>query len=191
VSCLRRVCVFCGSSAGARPEYAAAARALGSLLATREIELVWGGGHVGLMGVVADTVLSAGGRAIGVIPAALAERELAHSRATGLHVVRTMHERKALMADLSDAFVALPGGMGTLDELFEILTWAQLGFHAKPVGLLDVAGYFEPLMAFVDRARDEGFVRAQDRAILQVDTDAARLIGRLEQRALPKPSVTT
>jgi uncharacterized protein (TIGR00730 family) len=179
-----RVCVFCGSSSGIRPEYASAARGLGGLLGARSIDLVWGGGHVGLMGVVADAVLAAGGRAIGVIPAALAERELAHGRATEMHVVRTMHERKALMAELSDAFVALPGGMGTLDELFEILTWAQLGFHAKPVGLLDVGGYFAPLMTFLDRARDEGFLRAQDRAILQVDTDAALLLERLAQRRI-------
>jgi uncharacterized protein (TIGR00730 family) len=186
VSRIARVCVFCGSSAGTRPEYAAAARALGGLLGARGIDLVWGGGHVGLMGVVADAALAAGGRALGVIPAALQERELAHGRATEMHVVRTMHERKALMADLSDAFVALPGGMGTLDELFEILTWAQLGFHAKPVGLLDVAGYYEPLLKFLDRARDQGFVRAQDRAILHVDSDAARLLERLERQPVSR-----
>jgi len=184
VSRIGRVCVFCGSSAGARPEFAAAARELGGLLGARGIDLVWGGGHVGLMGIVADAALAAGGRALGVIPAALAERELAHGRATEMHVVRTMHERKALMTELSDAFVALPGGMGTLDELFEILTWSQLGFHAKPVGLLDVAGYYEPLLAFLDRARDQGFVSAQDRAILQVDTDAARLLDRLGQQTV-------
>lgn len=177
-----RVCVFCGSSPGARPSYAAAARALGTLLAQRRIELVWGGGNVGLMGVVADAVLDAGGRAIGVIPGALAERELSHARASAMHVVRTMHERKALMADLSDAFLALPGGMGTLDELFEILTWAQLGFHAKPVGLLDVEGYYAPMLAFLDRARDEGFVRPADRARLRVDCDAERLLELLAPR---------
>jgi uncharacterized protein (TIGR00730 family) len=180
-----RVCVFCGSSPGARPEYGDAARALGALLARRGVELVWGGGNVGLMGVVADATLAAGGRAIGVIPAALAERELAHATATELHVVRTMHERKALMADLSDAFVALPGGMGTLDELFEILTWSQLGIHRKPVGLLDVAGYYAPLLAFLDSARDEGFVRPADRALLRVDADPERLLDALARAPIP------
>lgn len=182
---IRRVCVFCGSAPGARPAYAQAARRLGTLLAASDVDLVWGGGHVGLMGIVADAALDAGGRAIGVIPAALAERELGHTRATELHVVRTMHERKALMADLSDAFVALPGGMGTLDELFEILTWAQLGFHAKPVGLLDVDGYFGPLLAFLDRARDEGFVRPADRSILRVHSDARQLLERLAHEPVP------
>ncbi len=176
---LTRVCVFCGSSSGAKPAYAAAAAELGTLLARSNIDLVWGGGNVGLMGVVADAVLTAGGRAIGVIPAALAERELAHVTATELHVVRTMHERKALMAELSDAFVALPGGMGTLDELFEILTWSQLGIHGKSVGLLDVAGYYAPLLAFLDHSRDEGFVRPRDRARLLVATRADALLETL------------
>lgn len=182
---IARVCVFCGSSPGARPAYAAAARDLGAALVARDVELVWGGGNVGLMGVVADAVLDAGGRAIGVIPAGLAERELGHARASELHVVRTMHERKALMADLSDAFVALPGGMGTLDELFEILTWAQLGLHAKPVGLLDVDDYYAPLLAFLDRTRDEGFVRPTDRANLRVATDVERLLDELARAPIP------
>lgn len=185
MSRITRICVFCGSSSGARSTYATAAHELGTLLARSGIELVWGGGNVGLMGVVADAVLEAGGRAIGVIPAALAERELAYLEASELHVVRTMHERKALMADLSDAFVALPGGMGTLDELFEILTWSQLGIHAKPVGLLDVDGYFEPLLAFLDRARDEGFVSPHHRGMLRVDTSAAGLIESLAVRVRP------
>jgi hypothetical protein len=182
---LKRVAVFCGSSPGARPEYADAARELGTLLAARGLDLVWGGGNVGLMGAVADAALAAGGRTIGVIPEALVERELGHVASTELRVVRTMHERKALMADLSDAFVALPGGMGTLDETFEILTWAQLGLHAKPVGLLDVAGYWGPLLAFLDRARDEGFVRPADRARVQVETDAARLLDDLSRPRTP------
>ncbi|MCY2961255.1 MAG: TIGR00730 family Rossman fold protein [Planctomycetota bacterium] len=182
---MARVCVFCGSAPGSRPAYGAAACELGTLLGERGVELVWGGGNVGLMGIVADATLAAGGRAIGVIPAALADRELGHARASELHVVRTMHERKALMADLSDAFIALPGGMGTLDELFEILTWAQLGFHAKPVGLLDVEGYYAPLLAFLDRARDEGFVRPGDRANLLVDTDVTSLVDRLARGPVP------
>ncbi len=179
------MCVFCGSSPGARPAYGRAALELGTLLGARGIDLVWGGGNVGLMGIVADATLAAGGRAIGVIPEALAERELGHTAATELHVVRTMHERKALMADLSDAFIALPGGMGTLDELFEILTWAQLGFHGKPVGLLDVEEYYAPLLTFLDRARDEGFVRPADRARLQVESDATRLLEHLMREPVP------
>lgn len=182
---ISRVCVFCGSSPGARPAYGRAAHEFGNLLGARGIDLVWGGGNVGLMGIVADATLAAGSRAIGVIPEALAERELGHSLATELHVVRTMHERKALMADLSDAFVALPGGMGTFDELFEILTWAQLGFHAKPIGLLDVEGYYAPLLAFLDGARDEGFVRPGDRANLLVETDPGRLLDELARERSP------
>jgi uncharacterized protein (TIGR00730 family) len=176
---LKAVCVFCGSSKGARREYADAADRLGRELARREIELVWGGGHVGLMGAVADAVLAAGGRATGVIPRALVERELAHPGATRTHVVETMHERKAMMAELSDAFIALPGGFGTLDELCEILTWRQLGFHEKPIGLLDAAGYFGPLSAAFDHAVREGFVAAQHRALLALDDDPVRLLDRL------------
>src|SRR5262245_35096975 len=131
---MRRVCVFCGSSPGNRPDFAQTAQQLGQLLAQRGLGLVFGGGHIGLMGVLADAVLAGGGEAVGVIPQALVDKELAHSRLTDMHVVSTMHQRKALMADLSDAFIALPGGYGTLDELFEILTWAQLGIHSKPIG---------------------------------------------------------
>src|SRR5512146_2318565 len=148
---MRRVCVFCGSSAGARPEYLEGARAMGRTLAERRIAVVYGGGSVGLMGALADSALEAGGEVIGVIPRALQLRELAHARLTTLHVVGSMHERKAKMAELSDAFAALPGGMGTLEELAEILTWAQLGLHARPCGVVDVAGYFAPLLAFLDR----------------------------------------
>src|SRR3954449_13611628 len=156
---MQRVCVFCGSKSGGRPVYADAARRLGAALAARGCELVFGAGHVGLMGVLADAVLAAGGRAVGVIPQALVDRELAHRGLTELHVVGTMHQRKALMADLSDAFVALPGGYGTGDELFEILTWAQLGIHAKPIGLLNVAGYFDAMLAWLDHMTREDFLR--------------------------------
>lgn len=173
------VCVFCGSSPGTRPAYGATARALGTVLARRRITLVWGGGNVGLMGAVADATLAAGGRAIGVIPRALEARELAHRGATELHVVGSMHERKALMERLSDAFVALPGGFGTLDELCEILTWRQLGHHAKPMGLLDVERFFDPLVSAFDHAVREGFVRAEHRAMLAREDDPERLLDRL------------
>jgi uncharacterized protein (TIGR00730 family) len=170
---------------GARPEYVQAARAFGAELARRRLALVYGGGNVGLMGALADAVLEGGGRVIGVIPFALAERELAHSRASEMHVVRTMHERKARMADLADAFVALPGGFGTLDELCEILTWSQLGIHAKPCGLLDVAHYFESLRALFDHAVREGFVRAEQRELIVEDDDPARLLDRLANAPAP------
>ena len=176
---MRRVCVFCGSSVGGRAEYADAARRLGTLLAGRGLGLVFGAGHVGLMGVLADAVLAAGGEAAGVIPQALVDKELAHRGLTELHVVGTMHQRKALMADRADAFVALPGGFGTCDEFFEVLTWAQLGIHAKPVGLLNVAGFFDALLAWVDRAVAEGFLRAEHRRLLLVDDDPARLLDTL------------
>src|SRR6516164_2274986 len=147
---LKRICVFCGSSVGDRPIYLQAALELGRAIAERRLGLVYGGGHIGLMGVLADAVLSGGGEVIGVIPQALVDRELAHTGVTELRVVETMHQRKALMADLSDGFLALPGGFGTGDELFEILTWAQLGLHAKPIGVLNVGGYFDPLLAWLD-----------------------------------------
>src|SRR5438270_7385359 len=147
---MKRVCVFCGSKSGGRPVFADTTRQFGATLAARGYELVFGAGHVGLMGVLADAVLAAGGKALGVIPQSLVDRELAHGSLTELQIVETMHQRKALMADLSDAFVALPGGFGTGDELFEILTWAQLGIHSKPIGLLNVAGYFDPMLAWLD-----------------------------------------
>jgi uncharacterized protein (TIGR00730 family) len=159
---------FCGSSAGTNPVYRAAALELGTALAAANIELVYGGGHVGLMGAVADAVLAAGGTVIGVIPRALAEREVAHSGLTQLHVVESMHERKALMADLSDGFVALPGGFGTFEEFCEAVTWVQLGIQAKPCVLLDVNGYYEPLIAMFDRAVEDGFVNMRNRLIIQV-----------------------
>lgn len=176
---MRRLCVFCGSSLGNRPDYTESGRTLGKLLAARRIELVFGAGHIGLMGVLADAVLDAGGRAVGVIPKGLVDRELAHGRLSALHVVDTMHQRKALMADLSDAFVALPGGYGTLDELFEILTWGQLGLHAKPIGLLNVGGFFDPLLAWVERAVGEGFVRPEHRRLIRVEEDPGQLLDAL------------
>src|SRR5512146_1382593 len=175
---MKRICVFCGSSRGNRPVYLDAARATGRALAERGIELVYGGGSVGLMGAVADAVLDAGGAVTGVIPRALELRELAHRRLTTLHVVGSMHERKARMAELADGFVALPGGMGTLEELAEILTWAQLGLHARPVGLLDAGGYFGPLIAFLDHATAEGFIRPEHRRLLTVADDPAALLDR-------------
>jgi uncharacterized protein (TIGR00730 family) len=184
---MRRVCVFCGSSVGGPAVYAEAARRLGTTLAAGGLGLVYGGGHVGLMGVLADAVLAAGGTVVGVIPQALVDRELAHAGLTELHVVATMHQRKALMADLSDAFVALPGGFGTADELFEILTWAQLGLHAKPVGLLNTAGFFDPLLAWVDRCVLEQFIRPQHRNLVQAYGDPAELLaGLLRHRPAPE-----
>ncbi|HKG94614.1 MAG TPA: TIGR00730 family Rossman fold protein [Gemmatimonadaceae bacterium] len=185
---LSRLCVFCGSSAGARPEYAAAARRLGRLLAERGIGLVYGGGGTGIMGELADAALAAGADVVGVIPHALRAREAAHRGLSDLRLVDTMHERKSLMAELADGFVALPGGLGTLEELFEIWTWAQLGVHAKPCALLDVEGYYAPLLAFLDRAVEERFVRAPARAMLLVDPDPAALLDRLA--AYEPPAVT-
>jgi uncharacterized protein (TIGR00730 family) len=160
----RSICVFCGSAPGVRASYSIAAEELGRALAQRNISLVYGGGRLGLMGVVADAVLKAGGRVIGVIPRMLIEREVAHPGLTAQHVVATMHERKTLMADLSDGFVGLPGGMGTFDELVEIVTWAQLGLHAKPVVLANIENYFNPMYAMLDNAVKEGFVTAESRA---------------------------
>jgi len=160
---IRSVCVFCGSAPGARPSYSAAAEELGTALAHRGITLVYGGGRLGLMGIVADAALRAGGRVTGVIPRMLIERELAHPGLTQQHVVNTMHERKTLMADMSDGFVGLPGGMGTFDELVEIVTWAQLGLHAKPVVLANIENYFDRMYAMLDYAVAEKFVTAESR----------------------------
>ena len=176
---MQRVLVFCGSSPGARPEYAAAAAELGQLLAGRGLGLVYGGAHVGLMGVVADSALAAGGEVVGVIPRQLVEHEIAHTGLTELHEVSTMHERKALMAELSDAVIALPGGTGTLDELFELFTWSQLGLIRMPIGLLDVAGYWRPLLAMLDHMVTERLLRAEHRATLLVDRDATALLDGL------------
>jgi uncharacterized protein (TIGR00730 family) len=182
---LQRICVFTGSRPGDRPEYAAHARALGEALARRQIDLVYGGGHVGLMGILADATLAAGGDAIGVIPEALLARELAHPSLTHLHVVGTMHERKAMMATLADAFIALPGGFGTLEELFEVVTWAQLGIHAKPVGLLNTAGFFDSLLTFLRRAVDEGFIPAQHTALFVTRDDPVPLLDALTRHHPP------
>lgn len=174
-----RVCVFCGSSAGARPDYAEAAAALGAEIARRGLGLVYGGAKVGLMGTVADAVLAGGGDVIGVIPEALVERELAHPGLTRLEKVPTMHARKARMADLSSGFIALPGGLGTLEELFEVWTWAQLGHHAKPCALLDVAGFYSGLAGFLDTLVTEGFVREAHRTMLIAESDPAVLLDRM------------
>ena len=182
---MTRICVFAGSSAGNRPAYRSAAEDLGRTLAARGIAVVYGGGRIGLMGALADAALASGGEVIGVIPAALVAKEVAHGALTELRVVPSMHERKALMADLSDGVIALPGGWGTLDELFEILTWGQLGLHAKPCGLLNVDGYFDPLLSFVDHAIDEGFVRREHREMIAVSTSAGDLIGLLESYRPP------
>ena len=180
---LKRICVFCGSQKGSRPEYAEAVRALGVLLAERDLALVYGGGGIGLMGELADAALDAGGEVIGVLPEALGIREVGHPRVADLRIVDSMHERKALMAELSDAFIAAPGGLGTLDELFEILTWRQLGFHAKPCGLLDVNGYFDSLLCFLDVSVKEGFVRAEHRQLLMFSERPEDLIDQLEAAA--------
>ena len=182
---MRRICVFAGSSVGAHPEYAAAARALGGTLAADGIGLVYGGGSIGLMGVLADSVLEADGEVIGIIPRRLATREIAHQHLADLRVVGSMHERKALMAELADGFIALPGGFGTLDELLEITTWAQLGLHAKPIGLLDVRGYFAPLVTLVERAVVEGFVAAENRGLLIVASDVSPLLAQMRTYVPP------
>jgi uncharacterized protein (TIGR00730 family) len=184
---VRRICVFCGSSPGARPAYAEATAEVARLLAGQGKGVVYGGGHVGLMGVLADTAMAAGGEVIGVMPQALVDREIGHTEISELRVVGSMHERKALMADLSDAFIALPGGAGTLEELFEVYTWAQLGLHDKPCGLLDVEDYFSGLVGFLDHAVDERFLREEHRAMLIVEREPRRLIERLaefERRAV-------
>jgi uncharacterized protein (TIGR00730 family) len=178
---MRRLCVFCGSSPGARPAYGEAAEQLGRLLVAEGIGLVYGGGHVGLMGRLADAVLAEGGEAIGVMPEALVAREIAHTGLSDLRVVGSMHERKALMAELADGFVALPGGLGTVEELFEVYTWAQLGLHRKPCALLDVDGYYEGIARFLEHAVEERFLRAEHRSMLIVERDPRALLDRLER----------
>jgi uncharacterized protein (TIGR00730 family) len=178
---VRRICVFCGSSPGARPAYAEATAEVARLLAGQGKGVVYGGGHVGLMGVLADTAMAAGGEVIGVMPQALVDREIGHTEISELHVVGSMHERKALMASLADAFIALPGGIGTLEELFEVYTWAQLGLHDKPCGLLDVEDYFSGLVGFLDHAVDERFLREEHRAMLIVEREPRALIERLAE----------
>ncbi len=171
-----RICVFLGSSVGRRPIYREAAEELGRRIAARGIGLVYGGGTVGLMGVLADAACAAGGEVIGIIPDALRAREHDHPGLSQLHVVRTMHERKALMAELSDGFLALPGGIGTLEELFEVWTWAQLGYHAKPCGLLDVGGFYEGMSGFIDTIVIEGFLKPEHRRMLIVGRDADAML---------------
>jgi uncharacterized protein (TIGR00730 family) len=185
VAALKRICVFCGSSRGSRPEYTDAARAMGRVVAGRGLGLVYGGGRAGLMGELADAALAAGGEVIGVIPKRMVDREVAHHQVTELRVVDTMHERKAQMYDLSDAFVALPGGLGTLEELFEVVTWTQLGLHAKPAGLLDVCGYFSALAEFLDHAVGERFIKEAHGRLLLVDDDGDRLLDRLADFEAP------
>jgi uncharacterized protein (TIGR00730 family) len=187
VSPLRSVCVFCGSYTGDRPEYAAAAVELGEELVARGVGLVYGGGRIGLMGVIADAVLAAGGRVTGVIPEHLVSHEVAHPGLTELRVVASMHERKQLMFELSDAFVAMPGGLGTLEELLEIATWAQLALHRKPVGILDVLGYYGGLTAQLDHAALSGFLTPRTRGLLIRDDGAAPLLDRLAAHAVPSP----
>lgn len=184
---ITRVCVFCGSSLGTAPVFARLAAHLGDILARRRIGLVYGGASVGLMGRLADAALAAGGEVIGVIPQALVDWEVAHRGLNDLRVVTSMHERKAVMADLADAFIALPGGLGTLDELAEILTWAQLGLHGKPIGLLEAEGYFAPLLAFLDNAVRAGFVQPMHRAMLLVDDDAEGLLAAFHAYQAPPP----
>jgi uncharacterized protein (TIGR00730 family) len=190
VSSLKRnICVFMGSQAGARSEYAAAARQIGRELAERDYGLVYGGGGVGLMTVVADTMLECGGRVTGVIPTSLVGKEVAHGGLSDLRIVQSMHERKALMAELADGFVALPGGIGTMEEFFEVLSWAQLGIHDKPCGLLNVSGYYRHIVQFLDYALDEGFLKPQQRALLIAEDEPVKLLDRFEsliETRLPK-----
>jgi uncharacterized protein (TIGR00730 family) len=183
---IRRLAIFCGSNPGARPEYVEGARAFGRLLCERGIGVAYGGSSVGLMAAVAEAVLDELGDIIGVIPQMLVEREVAHRALTDLRIVGSMHERKALIAELSDGFVALPGGIGTLEEFFEIWTWAQLGMHDKPCGLLNIAGYFDPLLTFLDRAVEEKFVRDVHRAMVIVESDPRALLARLEAYEPPR-----
>lgn len=181
--------MFCGSSLGTRPEYAEAARQVGHEIAVRGLELVYGGAKVGLMGIVAEAALAANGKVIGVLPDILMTQERAHAGLTELRVVGSMHERKSEMADLSDAFIALPGGMGTFEEFCEIVTWAQLGLHRKPCGLLNVAGYYDPLIAQVERAIADGFIRAEQRGMVMAATTIADLLTQFENYIPPAPSI--
>lgn len=185
---MRSVCVFCGSNAGASEAYAAATRALARAITGRGLRLVYGGGSIGLMGVLGEEALAAGGHVIGVTPRRLVEKELVRSSLSELHVVETLQERKSLMAELSDGFIALPGGFGTLDELFEMLTWTQLGFHRKPSALLDVEGYFERLVAFLDHSVEQRFVTSAHRAMLIVERDPGALLDRLAAERPPESS---
>lgn len=183
---MESLCVFCGSNSGASPDYARAAARVGTLLAERGITLVYGGGRVGLMGVLADAALAAGGKAIGVIPRALEAREVAHTGLSELRVVGSMHERKALMSELADGFIALPGGIGTMEEWFEVWTWGQLGIHPKPLGMLNVAGYYDHLLAFFDRMVTDGFLPPAHRSMAIVGEDPETLLHRLAGYVPPR-----
>lgn len=182
---MRRVCVYCGSNLGVRPEYSAAARELADVLVRHELDLVYGGADKGIMGVLADAMLEHGGKVHGVMPKMLTEKEIAHQGLTELHVVASMHERKTMMAALSDGFIALPGGYGTLEEIIEIITWGQLRFHDKPCGLLNVNGYFDHLLAYLDNANKEGFLRRENRDMLLVDSDPVGIVRQFERYTAP------
>jgi uncharacterized protein (TIGR00730 family) len=184
---MKSIAVYCGASNGAKPEYAEAARELGRTLVEHNISLVYGGGRVGLMGAIADEVLRLGGEATGVIPRALLEREVGHTGLTRMFVVKDMHERKAMMSDLADGFIAMPGGMGTLEELFEMVTWSQLGIHKKPIGLYNVDRFYDGLVNFVGHLQEEGFVRPQHAALLMVESDPGALVKRLRDAAPEVP----
>ena len=185
MSAIRSLCVYCGSNPGSDPAFAAATQELARRLVERDVRVVYGGGAVGLMGTLADTALAAGGTVVGVIPQALMDREIGHRGLTELRVVGSMHERKALMAELADAFVALPGGIGTLEELIEAYTWSQLGLHAKPLGVLNVDGYYDALEAFLDQAVRSSFLRAEHRAALAVEAEVGALLDRLDSGVVP------
>ena len=182
---MNKICVFCGSSPGSRPEFLEAAEDLGRALLERGHDLVYGGASVGLMGRLAETVMEGGGKVIGVIPSSLADKDVALTRLPDLRVVPSMHDRKAMMADLADGFIALPGGLGTLEEFFEALTWTQLGIHAKPCGLLNVSGYFNKLVDFLDEARDKLFIRPEHRSMILVEDDPVILLDRFEAYEQP------
>ncbi len=183
---MQRICVYCGSNKGARPEYADTARELADVIVRHELELVYGGAAMGTMGVIADRVLEQGGKVHGVIPKLLEDKEIAHQGLTQLHVVSSMHERKSMMAMLSDGFIAMPGGFGTLEELVEMLTWGQLKFHDKPCGILNVQGYFDHLLKYLDHAVTEGFLRPENREMLLHDSDPAGLVQQFERYTAPR-----
>jgi uncharacterized protein (TIGR00730 family) len=182
---MKSLCVYCGSSSGTQPVYGQAARALAKSMVNEKINLVYGGGNVGLMGIIADEVLNLGGKVIGVIPKALMDYEVGHTNLTHLYIVKDMHERKAKMAELSDGFIAMPGGMGTLEELFEALTWSQLGFHDKPIGLLNVEGFYDGLIRFVQHLVQQGFLKSEHAALLMYEADAVSLMQRLKAYKAP------
>ena len=183
---MKSICVFCGSSPGARPEYTAAARKLGKILADRDLTLVYGGGNVGMMGQIAHAVLEDGGHVTGVIPRAIADMEVAYTDLSDLRIVDSMHARKALMAELSDGFIALPGGLGTLEEFVEVLTWAQLGFHTKPCGLLNPCGYYNSLLSFINHTADQQFIQPAHRELILVEEDPEALLDRFETYVAPQ-----